>query len=96
MAEWPIAEIRRFMQRCDIRLPSRQPPGNRSRRWLIQEGLGSLDWINAVDVVRLQMLCKVVVDEARLQKSVPASRANAASKRTARKLEALEALWGHP
>ena len=95
LAEWPCADIRRFFKSCDIPPPSREPPGDGSRRWLVQQSLNSLDLTNTVDVLRLQMVCRVVGDATRAGLSNSAKPPNVVSKRKAKKLDDLEAVMRH-
>ena len=90
LAEWPLSRIRQFFEACDIRVPQQQPPASRSRRWLIERCFRSLNWHDAVDVLRLQMLCTLVNREARGRVPEEPGKENAASRRMRKKLEQLE------
>ena len=90
LAEWPCNEIVRIFVACDIRVAGGAPPGNGARQWLIQKNFRSLDWTNAVDVVRLQMLCKLTIDSAWMRIAASKGSTKGASRRIARKLEDLE------
>lgn len=92
MAEWPCADICHFLKRCDIGVPNRQPPGNQSRRWLIQKSLGALNWANAMDVVRLQMLCNIVIDAALYRIATQGCSAKVVTRRMAEKAEDLKTI----
>ncbi|MCG3132807.1 MAG: hypothetical protein FLDDKLPJ_03673 [Phycisphaerae bacterium] len=85
LVAWPETDIRRFFQACDIRVF-----GDLSQ--FIEESLHSLDWLNPVDEVRLQLLCNLVLKETRALVTRRTPRADT------NKLEELEAAmrqkWG--
>lgn len=59
-----VAEIARLFDACDI-ATYRHTPRSDTPGWFIKQSLSSLDWTDAVDELRLQILCKLVVKEAR-------------------------------
>ncbi|KAB2958562.1 MAG: hypothetical protein F9K13_13215 [Candidatus Methylomirabilis oxygeniifera] len=68
LVAWPETEIRRFFQACDIRVFNRSPLPTAKRRF-IEESLHSLDWLNPVGEIRLQLLCNLVLKETRARVS---------------------------
>ena len=64
LVAWPETDLRRVFQACDIKVSSCSPRPTAKRRF-IEESLHSLDWLNAVDEIRLQLLCNVVLKETR-------------------------------